>query len=76
MRGGPPVIAADRSDFQDLIETARRIAGQATEFLDKTNKLLDDNSGSISASVKNVQKFSDAARLQFRRRQGFHGLDQ
>ncbi|MEJ0092282.1 MAG: MlaD family protein [Methylocella sp.] len=58
--GGPPVITADRSDFQDLIETARRIAGQATEFLDKTNKLLDDNSGSISASVKNVQKFSDA----------------
>jgi phospholipid/cholesterol/gamma-HCH transport system substrate-binding protein len=58
--GGPPMITADRSDFQDLIETARRIAGQATEFLDKTNKVLDDNTGSITASVKNIQKFSDA----------------
>ncbi len=58
--GGPPTIMADRSDFQDLIETAHKIAGQATEFLDKTNKVLDDNSGSISASVKNIQKFSDA----------------
>lgn len=58
--GGPPTILADRSDFQDLIETAHKIAGQATEFLDKTNKVLDDNSGSISTSVKNIQKFSDA----------------
>ncbi|VFU09779.1 MlaD family protein [Methylocella tundrae] len=58
--GGPPVIMAERSDFQDLIESARKIAGQATEFLDRTNKVLDDNTGSITASVKNIQKFSDA----------------
>jgi phospholipid/cholesterol/gamma-HCH transport system substrate-binding protein len=57
---GPPVITADRSDFQDLLESARRIAGQATEFLDKTNKVLDENAGSVTASVKNIQKFSDA----------------
>ncbi len=58
--GGPPVIVAERSDFQDLIQSARKIAGQATEFLEKTNKVLDDNSASITASVKNIQKFSDA----------------
>jgi phospholipid/cholesterol/gamma-HCH transport system substrate-binding protein len=58
--GDVPVIVADRSDFQDLIETARRIAGQASEFLDKSNKVLADNTDSITASVKNVQKFSDA----------------
>ena len=58
--GGPGVIYAERSDFQDLLETARRIAGQASDLLDKGNKLLDANSGALNASVKNVQKFSDA----------------
>ena len=56
----PGVIIADRSDFQDLIATARRIATQASDFLDKTNRLIDDNSASITASVKNAEKFSDA----------------
>lgn len=58
--GGLGVIEADRSEFQDLIETARRVAGQATDLLDKGNKFFDDNSGSLTASVKNVEKFSDA----------------
>ena len=58
--GGPGVIFADRSDFQDIIESARRIAGQASDFLDKGNRLLEQNAGSITASVKNVEKFSDA----------------
>ncbi|MGO9135421.1 MAG: MlaD family protein [Methylovirgula sp.] len=58
--GGPPVIYAERSDFQDLLESARRIAGQASELLDKGNKLLDQTSGPITASAKNLQTFSDA----------------
>ncbi|MGB8278166.1 MAG: MlaD family protein [Methylovirgula sp.] len=58
--GGPGVIYAERSDFQDLLETARRIAGQASDLLDKGNKLLDSTSGPLTASAKNVQKFSDA----------------
>ncbi len=58
--GGPSTIMAERSDLQDLIENARKIAGQASEFLYKTNKLLDDNKNSFTASVKNVEKFSDA----------------
>ncbi len=56
----PGVIVAERSDFQDMMEAARHIAGQASDLLDKANKVLDDNSGSLSASVKNVEKFSDA----------------
>lgn len=58
--GGPGVIYAERSDFQDLLESARRLATQASDLLDKGNKLLDTNSGPITNSVKNVQKFSDA----------------
>ncbi|HLH10810.1 MAG TPA: MlaD family protein [Methylovirgula sp.] len=58
--GGPGVIIAERSDFQDVMEAARHIAGQASDLLDKTNKLVDNNSGPLTASVKNAEKFSDA----------------
>lgn len=57
---GPAVIVADRSEYQDLVETARRVATQASDFFTKTNRLIDDNSASITASVKNAEKFSDA----------------
>jgi phospholipid/cholesterol/gamma-HCH transport system substrate-binding protein len=57
---GPSVLIADRSDFQDLLETAQRIAGKASDFLDKSNKFIDDSSGPLNTSVKNIEKFSDA----------------
>jgi phospholipid/cholesterol/gamma-HCH transport system substrate-binding protein len=56
----PGVIVADRSDFQDLVETARRLAIQASDFITKTTHLIDENSASITASMKNVEKFSNA----------------
>ncbi|MGA7385396.1 MAG: MlaD family protein [Methylocella sp.] len=56
----PGVIVADSSEFQDLIATARRLAAQASDFFTKTNRLIDDNSASITATVKNAEKFSDA----------------
>jgi phospholipid/cholesterol/gamma-HCH transport system substrate-binding protein len=58
--GGPGVLMADRSQFQDLLETAQRIAGKASDFLDKSNSFIDDSSGPLNKSVKNVEKFSDA----------------
>jgi len=58
--GGPSVIYAEPSDFQDLLETARRVAAQASEFLEKTNRLIEANSTSLTVSIKNVEKFSDA----------------
>jgi phospholipid/cholesterol/gamma-HCH transport system substrate-binding protein len=58
--GGPGIIIADRSDFQDLLETAQRIAVKASDFLDKSNKLMDESAGPLSTSVKNIEKFSDA----------------
>jgi phospholipid/cholesterol/gamma-HCH transport system substrate-binding protein len=54
------VLMADRSDFQDLIETTRRVAGQTSDFLAKSNKLIDENGAALSASVQNVQRFTDA----------------
>jgi phospholipid/cholesterol/gamma-HCH transport system substrate-binding protein len=57
---GPAVIVADRSEYQDLVEAARRVATQASDFFTKTNRLIDDNSASVTALVKNAEKFSDA----------------
>jgi len=56
----PGVIYAEPSEFQDLVATARRLALQASEFLTKSTRLIDENSASISATVKNVEKFSGA----------------
>src|ERR1700730_6418777 len=70
---GPPVIVADRSDYQDLVETARRVATQASDFFTKTNRLIDDNSASTTASVKNAEKFSDALAANSDRLKDFMG---
>jgi phospholipid/cholesterol/gamma-HCH transport system substrate-binding protein len=56
----PGVIVADSSEFQDLIATARQVAAQASDFFTKTNRLIDENSASITATIKNAEKFSDA----------------
>ena len=56
----PAVLRADRSDFQDLLQTAQRIAAKANDILDKGDALISDASPAIKASVVNVQKFSDA----------------
>jgi phospholipid/cholesterol/gamma-HCH transport system substrate-binding protein len=56
----PGVIVAERSEFQDLVASAQRVATEASDFFTKINRLIDDNSASITASVKNAEKFSDA----------------
>jgi phospholipid/cholesterol/gamma-HCH transport system substrate-binding protein len=56
----PGVIVAERSEFQDLVATARQVANQASEFLTKADRLIDANSASLTATLKNAEKFSDA----------------
>jgi phospholipid/cholesterol/gamma-HCH transport system substrate-binding protein len=55
-----PVIFADRSDFQDLLETARTIARRTDDFLERMNRLVDSNEGAITRTLANIEKFSDA----------------
>jgi phospholipid/cholesterol/gamma-HCH transport system substrate-binding protein len=57
---GPPIIHAERSEFQDLIETARQVASEGSSFLAKGNKLLDENAPSLTASLKNAEIFTGA----------------
>ncbi|MXQ10026.1 MlaD family protein [Microvirga makkahensis] len=55
-----PTIFADRSDFQDLIETARNIARRADDVLERVGRVVADNEGSISRTVQNMERFSQA----------------
>jgi phospholipid/cholesterol/gamma-HCH transport system substrate-binding protein len=59
-RGAIPVIEADRSDYQNILETLQRLAGRTETVLENVNKLFADNSASISRTVQNVEAFSQA----------------
>jgi len=56
----PPVIHAEPSDFQDLMQSGREIARSAAETLERLNKLIDENDDTISATIRNVENFSKA----------------
>lgn len=55
-----PVIVAERSELQDIVETVRNIAAKADATLSGLNNLVKDNAGSIGNTVRNVEKFSAA----------------
>ncbi|MGO4665974.1 MlaD family protein [Bosea sp. 2RAB26] len=55
-----PTIIAERSEFQDILETVRTIAKRADEVLGGIEGLVKDNAGSIGNTVRNVEKFSAA----------------
>jgi phospholipid/cholesterol/gamma-HCH transport system substrate-binding protein len=57
---GVPTIFADRSDFQDILETVQRIAARTDTVLTKAEKILDTNEASITDTLRNVETFSDA----------------
>lgn len=55
-----PTIFADRSDFQDLLESARNIARRADDVLERVGRVIQDNEGAINRTVQNVERFSQA----------------
>lgn len=57
---GRPVIFADRSDYQDILETVQRLSGKVDTVLTRADALLAQSEGSILNTVKNVEAFSKA----------------
>src|SRR4051812_8486525 len=55
-----PTIFADRSDFQDLMESARNIARRADDVLERIGRVVADNEGPISRTISNAERFSIA----------------
>jgi phospholipid/cholesterol/gamma-HCH transport system substrate-binding protein len=55
-----PTIYADRSDFQDLLETAQRLARRADDILNKIDAVVGDVQQPVANTVRNIEKFSQA----------------
>jgi phospholipid/cholesterol/gamma-HCH transport system substrate-binding protein len=55
-----PTIFADRSDFQDILETAREIAGKADSVLTRVDRIIADSEAGIVRTVRNIERFSQA----------------
>ena len=53
-----PVIAAERSEFQNIVETVQNLSGKVDNLLVRVDTLLADNSGSITATMRNFERFS------------------
>jgi len=58
--GSPPTIYADRSDFQDLFETAQRLAAKVDTVVEKVDKILTDGQAPIANTLRNFEGFSKA----------------
>lgn len=57
---GSPTIFADRSDFQDLFETAQRLAGKIDGIVTKVDKILVDGEAPFNNTLRNIEGFSRA----------------
>lgn len=57
---GTPLIEADRSDYQNILETLQRLAARTETVLETAGKLFDENAESIGRTVRNVETFSQA----------------
>lgn len=57
---GAPVITADRSDFQDLMETAQRLAGKLDGIVNRVDKVLAEAEGPVGNTLRNIETFSQA----------------
>ena len=55
-----PLIAADRSAFEDLLKGARDILTKADTTFDEIEKLVTDNSPAVSRTLQNVDEFTSA----------------
>ena len=54
------VIYAERSDFQDILETVRDLSRKVDDTLTRVNRVVEEAEGPITRTVRNVEKFSMA----------------
>jgi phospholipid/cholesterol/gamma-HCH transport system substrate-binding protein len=55
-----PRIEAERSQIQNILEAVQDLSSRAGDVLAKLDKLLDANSASLTATVKNAETFTKA----------------
>ena len=57
---GIPTLTAQASGLQDLIATAQELVAKVNTAVDRVNGFIDTAEPGLSASVKNVETFTDA----------------
>jgi phospholipid/cholesterol/gamma-HCH transport system substrate-binding protein len=57
-RGELPEIIAERSEIQNLLESAQTIARRTDDVLGKLDALMTVNQGAINNTVRNVERFT------------------
>ncbi|MFM9858409.1 MlaD family protein [Pseudoxanthobacter sp. M-2] len=55
-----PLIAADRSAFEDILKGARDILGKADTTFSEIEKLVTDNAPAVAQTLQNVNEFTSA----------------
>lgn len=58
--GKAPMINARPSAVADILETVRDVSAKANDALGSLKEFIEENRGPVSATVKNVEKFSEA----------------
>jgi phospholipid/cholesterol/gamma-HCH transport system substrate-binding protein len=53
-----PRIAAEPSEIHNLVDSVQRLSTRASNVMEKLDRLIEDNSGALTASIKNIQTFS------------------
>lgn len=56
----PPVIAAEQSEIQNILETLQRLTVKVDSAMTQVERLVSANAESINNTIKNVEKFSVA----------------
>lgn len=57
---GVPEIRADRSDFQNILETLQNLTAKVDNLVNKADSVVSDNANSITNTVRNVETFTSA----------------
>lgn len=53
----PPTIFADRSDYQDIVETVQRLSGRIDSVLTRADNILAQGEGSIVSTLRIWKRF-------------------
>ena len=58
--GAPPVIVGESSEMQNILQAVQTLSAKADSALDHIDRLVADNSATVSDAVRNVDVFSKA----------------
>ena len=58
--GTPPTLQADRSEFQNIVETLQTLSGKIDGLIDKADSFVGDNSGTVGRTMRNLETFSQS----------------